>query len=145
MLPPKKEIGLAVTFGLGIFVSATNIVRVVYYARIIDGGDLAWDDIDAFIWNIVCVCFAVVWASMLLCAPLLKVWSRRTQSEHGYGGSVPLTDRSGNVSKQSALVAGNREPAGGLVISRNDEWIVDSESVGGDEGYSCDAVDQRWN
>jgi hypothetical protein len=147
-LPLKKKIGLTVTFSLGIFVSATNIVRIVYYAQVINGGDLAWDDIDAFIWTIVCMCFAVVCSSIPPCAPLLKVWSRRTRSEHDYSGSVPLTDRSEVTSRQSGRMAGKTEPTGGLIISRNDEWMIDSESVGDDEGdlyNSTHGVDQRWN
>lgn len=147
-LPLKKKIGLTVTFSLGIFVSATNIVRIVYYAQVINGGDLAWDDIDAFIWTIVCMCFAVVCSSIPPCAPLLKVWSRRTRSEQDYSGSVPLTDRSEVTSRQSGRMAGKTEPTGGLIISRNDEWMIDSESVG-DDGVdlynSTHGVDQRWN
>jgi hypothetical protein len=65
-LPLKEKIGLTATFGLGIFVSATNVVRIIYYARIIDGGNLAWDDIDALIWTFVCMCLAVVCASIPL-------------------------------------------------------------------------------
>jgi hypothetical protein len=74
-LPLKEKIGLTATFGLGIFLSATNVVRIIYYARIIDGGNLAWDDIDALIWTFVCMCLAVVCASIPPCAPLFRVWS----------------------------------------------------------------------
>jgi hypothetical protein len=79
------------------------------------------------------MCFAVVCSSIPPCAPLLKVWSRKTRSEYGYIESVPLTDRSENTSRQSGRIAGKSEPTGGLIISRNREWMIGSESVRGDE------------
>ncbi|KAF2258895.1 hypothetical protein CC78DRAFT_422200, partial [Lojkania enalia] len=72
-LPWKKKLALTITFGLGIFVTITNIVRINIYAKIVNGGDIAWDDIDAFIWTVVQLSVGIICACIPACAPLLKL------------------------------------------------------------------------
>ncbi|KAF2469545.1 uncharacterized protein BDR25DRAFT_288451 [Lindgomyces ingoldianus] len=129
-LPWKKKIGLGVTFSLGIFVSVTNIVRISIYARMVNGGDIAWDDIDAFIWTIVQMSFAVVCASIPPCAPLLKVFSKRKGgSSRGYGSSLPLSDlsnpQSSHRTKGQDKISFHRM----FNVSYNDRKTGDGESI----------------
>lgn len=126
-LPWKKKIGLMATFGLGIFVCATNIVRITYYAKMENGGDIAWDDIDAFVWTLVQMCIAIVAASIPPCAPLLKGCLGRTgKTTRQYGSDIPLSSSGGRSrwEKSRDLVSTKS-----LGISRTDEYRVDGESM----------------
>ncbi|PSN67737.1 hypothetical protein BS50DRAFT_522471 [Corynespora cassiicola Philippines] len=100
-LPTRKKVGLAILFGLGIFVCATNIVRIKYYASMINGGDLAWDDIDAFIWTNVQMTVGIVCASIPACTPFLRLcYGRRDKSSSSSQPAIPLENRSKALSNR---------------------------------------------
>jgi hypothetical protein len=130
-LPRKKKIGLSITFGLGIFVTVTNIVRINIYAKMVNGGDIAWDDIDAFVWTIVQMSIAVICASIPPCAPLLRLFSRnnnRAGRSH-LSDSVPLSDRTNTQSNRWAKPRSKISFHQAFDVSYSDRKTSDGESV----------------
>ncbi|CAI6337898.1 unnamed protein product [Periconia digitata] len=110
-LPMRKKIGLGFTFRLGIFVSVTNVVRVSYYAKITVGGDIAWDNIDAMLWTIVQMCFAIVAACIPPSAPLLRVCmgSRENTMRGKYRSRLGSNSREETILRTAAIHPGSRE------------------------------------
>lgn len=86
-LPLRKKIGLTFAFSMGIFVTAISVVRFYYSWRMVNDGDLSWDDTDSFMWTSVQVCFGVTTACIPACAPLLRMIQAQTTRKATYGSS----------------------------------------------------------
>ncbi|KAG0643980.1 hypothetical protein HOY80DRAFT_1031495 [Tuber brumale] len=72
-LPRRQKFGLCAIFGLGGFVCAISIARVIELPHLSDSKDLTWDIASAMIWLYVEVTFIIVAA----CGPSLKPFFRR--------------------------------------------------------------------
>ncbi|KAF2642240.1 hypothetical protein P280DRAFT_467634 [Massarina eburnea CBS 473.64] len=141
-LPLRKKIGLAVTFGLGTFVTLMNIIRIYYYSRITVGGDIAWDNIDAMIWTMVQMALAIVCACIPPAAPLLRfcLGDRESTVRRRYGSRlVSVRDKSTPI-RSTTVPAGQSHEL--LTYGQSTRYIR-SNSTGGESVQDLNAKMER--
>ncbi|KAG0127171.1 hypothetical protein HOY82DRAFT_83309 [Tuber indicum] len=73
VLPRRQKFGLCAIFGLGGFVCAISIARVIELPHLSDSKDLTWDIAGAMLWLYVESTFIIIAA----CGPSLKPFFRR--------------------------------------------------------------------
>jgi hypothetical protein len=79
-LPTGKKAGLILAFGVGTFVTAISVIRIVAASKILTINDFTYDDAPTALWNAVQQALAVVCACIPACAPLYRTMSTKVST-----------------------------------------------------------------